>query len=92
MPRGEEATHVGAGFRDDHFATSRPTEPPRFWWRSDSMEAGAMSGPRKYPNQLYERAQHIVATAISQDLALSLNGAVIRIGPRVGVVPDTLLG
>lgn len=56
------------------------------------MEAGAMSGPRKYPNQLYERAQHIVATAISQDLALSLNGAVIRIGPRVGVVPDTLLG
>jgi hypothetical protein len=46
----------------------------------------------KYPNQLYEQAQHIVATAISQDPALSLNGAVIRIGPRVGVVPDTLRG
>jgi hypothetical protein len=46
----------------------------------------------KYPNQLYEQAQHIVATAISQDPALSLNGAVIRIGPWVGVVPDPLRG
>jgi hypothetical protein len=91
MPRGEEATHAGAGFRDDHFATSRPTEPPRFWWLSDSLEAGAMSG-LKYPNQLYGLAQHIIATAISQDPALSLNGAVIRIGPRVGVVPATLRG
>ena len=29
---------------------------------------------------------------MSEDPALTLNGAVIRIGPRVGVVPDTLRG
>ena len=34
----------------------------------------------------------MVVEAMSQDPGLSLNGAVIRIGPRVGVVPDTLRG
>jgi transposase len=51
-----------------------------------------MPAPRKYPNELYERAQRMVAEAISQDPALSLNGAVIRIGLWVGVAPDTLRG
>ena len=51
-----------------------------------------MPGPRKYPNELHERAQHMVAKAISQDPALSMFGTVIRIGPRMGVVQDKLRG
>ena len=51
-----------------------------------------MPAPRKYPNELRERAQRLVAEAMVEDPALSLNQAVIRIGPKVGVVPDTLRG
>lgn len=32
----------------------------------------------------------LVNEAMAEDPGLSLNGAVVRIGPRVGVVPDTL--
>jgi transposase-like protein len=46
--------------------------------------------PRKYPNELRERAQRLVIEAREQDPELSLNAAVLRIGPRVGVNPDTL--
>ena len=49
-----------------------------------------MPAPRKYPNELRERAQRPVARA--EDPSLSLNAAVKRIGPRVGMVPDTLPG
>jgi len=48
--------------------------------------------PRKYPNELRERAQRLVAEAREQEAGLSLNAAVHRIGPRVGVQPDTLRG
>jgi transposase len=48
--------------------------------------------PRKYPNELRDRAQRLVAEARAEDLSLSLNQAVVRIGPRVGVNPDTLRG
>ena len=51
-----------------------------------------MPAPRKYPNELRERAQRLVAEAREQDQTLSLNAAVLRIGPRVGVNPDTLRG
>jgi transposase len=51
-----------------------------------------MPAPRKYPEELRERAQRMVAEAMSEDSSLSLNAAVNRIGPRVGVVPDTLRG
>lgn len=51
-----------------------------------------MPAPRKYPNELRERAQRIVAEAMTEDPSLSLNAAVKRIGPRVGVMPDTLRG
>ena len=51
-----------------------------------------MPAPRKYPNELRERAQRLVAEAREQEPALSLNAAVQRIGPRVGVQPDTLRG
>ncbi len=51
-----------------------------------------MPAPRKYPNELRERALRLVNEAMAEDASLSLNAAVIRIGTRVGVVPDTLRG
>jgi transposase len=51
-----------------------------------------MPAPRKYPNELRERAQRLVAEAMAEDQSLTLNAAVKRIGPRVGVNPDTLRG
>lgn len=49
-----------------------------------------MPAPRKYPDELRERAVRLVLEARSGDEKLSLNAAVHRIGPRVGVNPDTL--
>jgi transposase len=51
-----------------------------------------MPAPRKYPDELRERAMRLVREAREQDKELSLNAAVQRIAPRVGVVPDTLRG
>ena len=39
-----------------------------------------MAAPRKYPNELRERAQRLVAEARAEDSSLSLNAAVRRIG------------
>ena len=55
-------------------------------------ESGFVPAPRKYPNELRERAQRLVREAREQEPELSLNAAVKRIGPRVGVQPDTLRG
>lgn len=51
-----------------------------------------MPAPRKYPEELRERAKRLVQEAREQGPELSLNQAVLRIGPRVGVNPDTLRG
>lgn len=51
-----------------------------------------MPGPRKYPQELRERAMRLVAEARQKDPELSLQQAVVRIGSRVGVNPDTLRG
>lgn len=51
-----------------------------------------MAAPRKYPSELRERAIRLVAEARNEDRELSLNAAVIRIGQRTGVNPDTLRG
>jgi transposase len=51
-----------------------------------------VSAPRKYPDELRERAMRLVAEAREQDPELSLNAAVKRIAARVGIVPDTLRG
>ena len=51
-----------------------------------------MPASRKYPNELRERAQRLVQEAREQEPGLSLNAAVKRIGPRVGINPDTLRG
>jgi transposase len=48
--------------------------------------------PRKYPDELRERALRLVEEAMNEDPQLSLNAAVHRIGQRVGIVPDTLRG
>jgi transposase len=48
--------------------------------------------PRKYPNELRERAIRLVLEAREQEPDLSLNAAVHRIGPRVGINVDTLRG
>lgn len=55
-------------------------------------KSGAMPAPRKYPSELRERAARLVLESREQDEKLSLNAAVLRIGPRVGVNPDTLRG
>ena len=49
-----------------------------------------MGTPRKYPLEVRERAIRLVGEAREQDTDLTLNAAVHRIGPRVGVNPDTL--
>jgi transposase-like protein len=51
-----------------------------------------MPAPRKYPAELRERAVRLVSEAREQEPELSLNAAVLRIGPRVGVNKDTLRG
>jgi len=48
--------------------------------------------PRKYPQELRERAMRLVQEAREQDAELSLNAAVVRIGQRTGVNADTLRG
>jgi len=44
---------------------------------------GVRPAPRKYPQELRKRAVRLVQ-AREQDPELSLNAAVVRIGPRVG--------
>jgi transposase len=51
-----------------------------------------MPAPRKYPQELRERAVRLVAEALVEEPELSLNAAVVRIGTRVGVNKDTLRG
>src|SRR3954454_5175295 len=51
-----------------------------------------MPAPRKYPNELRERAIRLVTEARQEEPELSMTAAVHRIGPRVGVNVDTLRG
>ena len=51
-----------------------------------------MPAPRKYNKEMRERALRMVAEAMAEDPELSINAAVHRIGPKIGVVPDTLRG
>lgn len=53
-------------------------------------KGGVMPAPRKYPQELRERSVRLVVEAIAEDPSLTINGAVRQIGPRVGVVPNTL--
>ena len=51
-----------------------------------------MPAQRKYPQELRERAIRLVTEAMAEEPGLSMNAAVKRIAPRVGIVPDTLRG
>ncbi|XPP27764.1 MAG: transposase [Leucobacter sp.] len=51
-----------------------------------------MPAQRKYPPELRERAMRLVVEARKEDPELSQNAAVVRVGQRVGVNPDTLRG
>ncbi len=51
-----------------------------------------MAAPRKYPQELRDRAQRLVVEARREEPSLSVSAAVARIGPRVGVNADTLRG
>jgi transposase len=51
-----------------------------------------MPAPRKYPPELRDRSIRLVREAMKEEPSLSMNQAVIRIGQRVGVNPDTLRG
>jgi transposase-like protein len=65
---------------------------PGFVEALNPREGGVMAAPRKYPSELRERAMRLVSEARAEEPSLSLNQAVKRIGPRVGVNPDTLRG
>jgi transposase len=49
-----------------------------------------MASGRKYPQELRERGVRMVVEARADDPGLSVQQAVLRIGPRLGVNPDTL--
>ena len=51
-----------------------------------------MPATRKYPQELRDGSMRLVVEARREDPELSLNAAVIRVGQRVGVSPDTLRG
>ena len=51
-----------------------------------------MPAPRKYPPDVREGAIRLVLEARAEEPGLSLQAAVKRIGPRVGVNIDTLRG
>jgi transposase-like protein len=51
-----------------------------------------MPAPRKYHDDVRQRAMRLVAEAREQEPELSLTAAVKRIGPRIGVNVDTLRG
>ncbi len=58
----------------------------------DSTRDSVMPAPRKYPDDLREESISHVAAAMGADPRLSLTAAATRIGPRLGVAPDTLRG
>ena len=53
-------------------------------------KSGVMPEGRKFPAELKDRAVRLVREAREQEPGLSIHAAVTRIGPMVGVSPDTL--
>lgn len=56
------------------------------------MQGQTMPAPRKYPQELRDRAIRLVQEARQEEPELSVNAAVTRIGGKIGVNPDTLRG
>ena len=51
-----------------------------------------MPAPRKFSEEMSQRAKRMVREAREQEPGLSVNEACKRIGPQLGIVPDTLRG
>ncbi len=51
-----------------------------------------MPAPRKFSDEMRERAKRMVREARQQEPGLSINAACKRIGPQLGILPDTLRG
>ena len=49
-----------------------------------------MPAPRKFSDEMRQRAQRMVREARVQEPGLSVNAACKRIGPQLGIVADTL--
>ena len=52
------------------------------------MQGQTMPAPRKYPQELRDRAIRLVQEARQEEPELSVTAAVTRIGARIGVNPD----
>jgi transposase len=48
--------------------------------------------PRKFSDEMRERAKRMVRQARAEEPGLSVNAACKRIGPQLGILPDTLRG
>ena len=51
-----------------------------------------MPAPRKFSDEMRQRAKRMVREARAQEPGLSVNAACKRIGPQLGILPDTLRG
>ena len=51
-----------------------------------------MPAPRKFNEEMRQRAKRLVREAREQEPGLSVNEACKRIGSQLGIVPDTLRG
>ncbi len=51
-----------------------------------------MPAPRKFSDEMRDRAKRMVREARQQEPGLSVNAACKRIGPQLGILPDTLRG
>ena len=51
-----------------------------------------MPAPRKHSDEMRERAKRMVREARQREPGLSINAACKRIGPQLGILPDTLRG
>ena len=51
-----------------------------------------MPAPRKFNEEMRQRAKRLVREAREQEPGLSVNEACKRIGAQLGIVPDTLRG
>ena len=53
-------------------------------------KGGAVPAPRKYPEELRERAIRFALDLVEGPEKLSVNGACKRVGEQLGIVPDSL--
>src|SRR4051812_27864628 len=57
---------------------------------SNPRRMEVMAAPRKYPNELRERAMRFALDLVDGAEKLSVNAACRRVGDQLGIVPDSL--